>query len=70
MNIDQAYQILNGTLGKASMSINGVALTRDDHALLQQALQTLLTAAKDNQEKKKEEVEEKKDGGTDSEPIN
>lgn len=58
MTIDQAYKVLDNTLGKSSMTINGVALTRDDHVILQQALQTLLTAAKDKKE-------EKEDGGTD-----
>jgi len=58
MTIDQAYRNLDSVLGTASISINGEAITRQDHAALQQSLQTLLTAAKDKKE-------EKENGGTD-----
>ena len=54
MDIDQAYQTLDKVLGSASMTINGVALTRNDHAVLQQALQFLLTTAKDKKEEKED----------------
>jgi len=45
MTVDQAYQVLDRVI--ASLQLN-----RQEHSTLQQALQLLLTTAKDSQEKK------------------